>query len=345
MELIVEVLGTTNNVLERQKFSKNAVAIGRGFSNDLILNDEHADAEHARLELDDEGRWWIVDQNSVNGIRQAKGKRKLDRQAVSSGEVFLLGRNKLRVYLGNHPVPPAVRIRWIESLLLWLGKPFVLVSMILSYLTVKALASYFSTIGEFKWSAFFSQNIGEVLGFIALAIAVYFLSVLFRRGGNFMSHISVLVAVFLIGALIDFLINLAVFNAGDHRYGLINTVDTISGYLIIFLYLWSVLYLAFHFSLKQRTWISLVVLGGIVLLNVLQDQMMDEWFDMQSFPVEQTLLPPTLLLTEPINAEQYANKTEAAFDRVDELRIEALDEREESEQAMVENAQAVSESL
>ena len=344
MELILEVLGTTNNVLERQKFSGNAVAIGRGFNNDLILNDEHADAEHARLELDEQGRWWMMDQASVNGIRMAKVKRKIDRHAVASGEVFLLGRNKLRVYLGNHPVPPAVRIRWIESLLLWLGKPFVLVGMILSYLGVKALASYFSTIGEFKWSAFFSQNIGEVLGFIALAIAVYFLSVLFRRGGNFMSHISVLVAVFLIGALFDFLINFAVFNAGDHRYGLINTLDTISGYLIIFLYLWSVLYLAFHFSLKRRTWISLAVLGGIVLLNVLQDQMMNEWFDSQSFPVERTLLPSTFLLTEPIGAEQFASRTSAAFDRVDELRIEELAERDESEQAMIDNAQAVSES-
>lgn len=342
MELILELLGTTNNLLERQKFSKDTVSIGRGYSNDLIINDEHADVEHARLELDSEGRWWIVDQGSVNGVRPARSKQRIERRAIESGDVFVLGRNKLRIYFSSHPMPPAVRIRWIESFLLWLGKPMVLTGMVLSYIGVKAVSSYLTSIGEFSWTAFFSRNIGEVFGFIALAIAVYFLSVLFRRGGNFMSHVSVLVAVFLLGSVFDFLIQFALFNSGDGRYGLINLIDTVSGYLIIFLYLWSVLYLAFHFSLKKRTWVSLTVLGGVILFNVLQDQMMSDFFDIQTFPDEKALLPPELLLAKPIDGEQFAARTADAFERVDESRVDALEERAASENERAENARALS---
>ena len=330
-ELIVEVLGTTNNVLERQKYDQATIAIGRGYANDVIINDEHADADHAVLEMDADGDWYLVDRGSVNGIRRLKSRKRIDRTAVKSGEVFVLGRNKLRIFFGNHPVPPAVRIRLIESFLLWLGKPLVLVSMIIAYLAVKLAASYFTTIGELSWSSFLRDNLTEALLFVALAVAVYFLSVLFRRGGNFLSHLSVLVAVFLLGAFFDFLLRLAVFNAGDHQYGLISGFDTFSGYLVFFLYLWSVLYLAFHLSLKRRTWISLAVVGLFVLLSYLQEQIVDDWFDTESFPLEQALLPSALLLSEPITAEDYAFRTQAVFDRVDELRIEALGERDEPE--------------
>ena len=341
-ELIVEVLGTTNNVLERQKYHQNTIAIGRGYANDVIINDEHADASHAVLEMDADGDWYLVDCGSVNGIRRLKSRKRIDRTAVKSGDVFVLGRNKLRIFFGDHPVPPAVRIRLIESFLLWLGKPMVLVAMIVAYFAVKLAASYFTTIGELSWSSFFRENLTEALLFVALAVVVYFLSVLFRRGGNFLSHLSVLVAVFLLGALFDFLLRLAVFNAGDHQYGFINGLETFSGYLIFFLYLWSVLYLAFHLSLKRRTWISLAVVAVFVLLSHLQDQIAEDWFDTQSFPLEQALLPSTLLLSEPITAEDYATRTRAVFERVDELRIEALEERDESDQIDGEDVQVVS---
>ncbi|NCO19074.1 MAG: FHA domain-containing protein, partial [Gammaproteobacteria bacterium] len=89
MEVIIEQLGTTNNVLERQKLDAHRVRIGRAFSNDVILNDEHVDAVHAQLEFDGEGRLFIEDLGSVNGIRRPRHKGAVGRSEVISGEVFL----------------------------------------------------------------------------------------------------------------------------------------------------------------------------------------------------------------------------------------------------------------
>ena len=69
----------------------------------MILSDEHVDANHARLKFDEDGRLWLEDLGSVNGIRRPRHKAHIDRTQVRSGEVFLMGRSRVRIYLGTHP--------------------------------------------------------------------------------------------------------------------------------------------------------------------------------------------------------------------------------------------------
>ncbi|MCA1779110.1 MAG: FHA domain-containing protein, partial [Xanthomonadaceae bacterium] len=166
MEVIVEQLGTTNNVLERQKFDQHTIWLGRGFDNDVILSDEHADARHARLTVDEEGDLWIEDLESVNGIRRPRHKQHIERRRVESGDVFLIGRSRIRIFQATHRVRPAVRIRLSEVFLLWLGKPQVMISLALLYLVSKTLGTYLGTIGEFRWSLVIERNLNEVASFV-----------------------------------------------------------------------------------------------------------------------------------------------------------------------------------
>ncbi|MGB0514923.1 MAG: FHA domain-containing protein, partial [Wenzhouxiangellaceae bacterium] len=215
MEVIVEQLGTTNNVLERQKFDQHRVELGRAFSNDVILTDEHVDAVHARLEFDEEGRLFIEDLDSVNGIRRPRHKAHIQRDEVHSGEVFLIGRSRVRIFVASHPVPPAVRIRLSEVFLLWLGKPQVAVALALIFMLTRVLGTWLTTLGEFRWSLVVERHFGETLMFLGLAIGVYFLSVLFRRGGNFLAHVSVLILLFLFSTVLELFLSLAEFNAAN----------------------------------------------------------------------------------------------------------------------------------
>ncbi|MDT8408592.1 MAG: FHA domain-containing protein [Wenzhouxiangellaceae bacterium] len=327
MEVIIEQLGTTNNVLERQKFDQHAVWIGRAFNNDVILTDEHVDASHAKLFFDEHGELWIEDCNSVNGIRRPRQKQHIDRRKVESGEIFLIGRSRVRVFLGVHPVPPAVPIRLSEVFLLWLGKPPVAVGLALLFVVSKVVGTYLNTIGEFRWSLVVERNLSEVVWFVALAIGVYFLSVLFRRGGNFLAHLSLLVLVFFLSSLTAFMLDLAVFNAGDRWYPLLDALDSARGHLMLFVYLWSILYLAFHVSLLRRTLISLVIVAAMVGLDNLPEDSMTRFVGQQSFPVKQQWAPPTLLLVQPSSAAAFDERAAELFETLDEKRIEALEER------------------
>jgi hypothetical protein len=334
MDVVIEQLGTTNNVLERQKFDVHQVWIGRGYDNDVILTDEHVDAQHARLVFDEEGRLWIEDRGSVNGIRRPRHRAHLDRERVRSGDVFLIGRSRVRVLLGDHPVPPAVKIRFSEVLLLWLGKPAVLVALVLAYLGAKIGGTALTTIGEFRWANVVTENLWEVIGFVTLAVVVYFLSVLFRRGGNFVAHLSLLVVLFFVAGSLDFLIDLAVFNADDETYPWWIGLAEARGYLVLFLYLWSILYLAFHLSLWRRTAIALVAVLVSLTLKHLPDEPDFAFLDNETIPLQPVFLPPALQFAEPKSSEAIDAEQRAVFEAADAARNRLLEERAEAEAAL-----------
>jgi len=330
MEVIIEQLGATNNVLDRRKFNANSICLGRAYDNDLILSDEHVDPHHARLTFDQEGHLWLEDLGSVNGVRRPRHKAHIDRTQVKSGEIFLIGRNRVRIYQGNHPVPPAVRIRLSEVFLLWLGKRHVAILLALLFLAAKALGIWLSTIGEFRWSQVVEHNLYEVLGFLTLAIGVYFLSVLFRRSGNFLAHLSLLILVFLVASLLNLTLDVGFFNAGDQWYRVLEWLDAASGYAILFLYLWSILYLAFHTSLLRRTLISSLIVAAVIGVNNLpEDDARRTFVNNQSFPLKPQWLPAALLWIEPQSAAPFEKSLQTLRETLEEKRAEALAERDE----------------
>lgn len=334
MDVVIEQLGTTNNVLERQKFDAHKVWIGRGYDNDVILTDEHVDGQHARLVFDEEGALWIEDRDSVNGIRRPRHRARLEREQVRSGDVFLIGRSRVRILLGDHAVPPAVKIRLSEVLLLWLGKPFVLVTLVLAYLGAKIGGTALTTIGEFRWSNVVNDNLWEVIGFVTLAVVVYFLSVLFRRGGNFVAHLSLLVVLFFVAGSLDFLLDLAVFNASDDAYPWLEVLAESRGYLVLFLYIWSILYLAFHLSLWRRTAIALTAVVVSLALEHLPDDRGFAFLDNETIPVQPIFLSPSLQFAEPSSADEIDSAQRSVFAAADTARETLLEERKAAEAAL-----------
>ncbi|MEM0953919.1 MAG: FHA domain-containing protein [Pseudomonadota bacterium] len=327
MELVLELLGTTNNVLERQRFNQSVIRIGRGFGNDLIVADEHADVDHAELYADADGQLWLRDLDSVNGTRRAKSRQRVNTEMVDSGDVFLIGRNKLRVYRHDHAMPPAVAIRSVESLLLVLGRPAVIAALLVCYLSMTLYTAWQATLDEFSWSAFFGENLVSALMFVGFAAGVYLLSVLFRRSGNFPSHLSVLLTVGVLSTGVDFLVQIVRFNSGDNGYAAIAFLESALGYILLFLYLWSVLYLAFNFSVKQRTSVSATVVGLLFVVVLLFDSAQEQQIPRLSFPLQAVFLPPALQLVPPLDDQEFSLEARLLFDKLDSVREERLTER------------------
>ncbi len=330
MEVIIEQLGTTHNVLDRQKFRLDdltadpfnealgnypKITIGRAYSNDLILTDEHIDEWHASLQLDEDGQLWIIDYGSLNGIKKLKGKTSLERQLVASGDIFVIGRNKIRILFGDHPVPATVKIRFSEVFLLWLGRLPVLAALVLGYILVKGLSIYFTTSTELNWGSIVSNNLQSSLGFVGLALLVYLLSILFKRGGNFLSHLGVLMLVYFVSVIAGFAIHLLKFNTGAGLDGLMDFLEAANGYLVLFLYLWCILYLAFHISLQRRTVISLGLVAMLVGINLLNSSAFEDFFA-TSVRSDESLLPPAFLLKTPENNQSHFERAFSMFEQV-----------------------------
>ena len=105
MAVILEVV-RPDGTREWRRLESHPLTIGRGFANDLILDDPYVDARHARISLED-GRLQIHDLGSVNGI-VVGGTRTGTSLSVETGLEVRLGRTRLRFRDPEEPVAPAL---------------------------------------------------------------------------------------------------------------------------------------------------------------------------------------------------------------------------------------------
>lgn len=116
MALILEVLhgGRGAEVRERHRLDGAPLAIGRALENQIVLDDPHVDARHARLEPDAEGGWTLVDLGSVNRIALPRDGR-TDRVVVRQGVIVMLGKTTLRFRDEFAAVPSAIPILTVPA--------------------------------------------------------------------------------------------------------------------------------------------------------------------------------------------------------------------------------------
>jgi pSer/pThr/pTyr-binding forkhead associated (FHA) protein len=83
------------------------LSVGRGLTNDLILEDPYVDPQHARISVDEAGSPLIEDLGSVNGL-VANDSRHRGRLSVQPGAEVRVGRTTLRFHDPAEPVAPAL---------------------------------------------------------------------------------------------------------------------------------------------------------------------------------------------------------------------------------------------
>jgi hypothetical protein len=107
MALILEIRDPDGQRIWR-RLDQLPLTIGRGLSNDVILDDPYADAHHAQVTTDDTGALVIMDLASVNGLR-SNGTRLGGAVPIEAGTELRLGRTTLRFRDQAESVPPALR--------------------------------------------------------------------------------------------------------------------------------------------------------------------------------------------------------------------------------------------
>jgi len=100
----VELLARNGDVLQRHRIDTLPIRIGRGYDNDVIVDDDYAAAAHAVAELDAAGRLVLRDLGTKNGINH-RGKRQAS-LVLSGDTVARIGHTSLRVRPASFPVAP-----------------------------------------------------------------------------------------------------------------------------------------------------------------------------------------------------------------------------------------------
>jgi hypothetical protein len=104
--MILEVLHP-NGAHTWYRLGELPLTVGRGLTNDLILDDPYVDARHARIALDESGAPLIEDLGSINGL-VANEARLEGRVPVRPGAEIRVGRTMLRFRDPDEAVSPAL---------------------------------------------------------------------------------------------------------------------------------------------------------------------------------------------------------------------------------------------
>ena len=90
------------------------LSVGRGLTNDLILEDPYVDPQHARISIDEAGSPLIEDLGSVNGL-VANDSRHRGRLSLQPGAEVRVGRTTLRFHDPAEPKTLMPRLRRLFS--------------------------------------------------------------------------------------------------------------------------------------------------------------------------------------------------------------------------------------
>jgi hypothetical protein len=135
----VEVLSRHHDVVARHRCVGPEVLIGRGYDNDVVIDDPYVAHLHVRIVREDDGTLVALDPGSANGLFAGHGTKRLHRIVLDGDHPIRIGHTYLRIREANHAVaqerlttPPGrawpvvlglgVGLLALEGILLWLGE-------------------------------------------------------------------------------------------------------------------------------------------------------------------------------------------------------------------------------
>jgi len=181
-----------------------AITIGRSLDNDLVLDDPHCAAHHARLEVTDDRTARLIDLGTHNGIVSARNKRAAIFN-IKSDEPFRFGHTLIRVRSSDWPLAPE---RSLSRLPVW---PFALLGLVL----VLAHGAWQLWLGDVQEKApQYLYGLGSLALALCLWSAMYGLfGRLFTGAERFFSHLAIASGGYLAGTLILNSLELLAFSA------------------------------------------------------------------------------------------------------------------------------------
>ena len=207
----IEILDKSGAVISRQRVQAEAITVGRGYDNDLVVDDAFVAPAHLRIGYENEGAepgLWLEDLGTQNGtfdvIRQANVRRLL----VGDEASVRIGHTGLRVRRASFEVAPALSMAAPYSPLFAIGYGNAALSMLVAFLAAVTLSTWLSQTSEFKLAAYLPGGVIFPLVVLGWAGVWTLLTRLVTARAQFFRHVAIaftfMVALFVVDLAADF---------------------------------------------------------------------------------------------------------------------------------------------
>ncbi len=186
----VEVLSRHRDIAARFRIAASEARIGRGYDNDVIIDDPYVAAQHLRVFRDEAGQLVAEDLGSTNGTFLDGGRKRLTRIVVDGKHPIRIGKTDLRIREIHHEVERE-RVAAPE----WRTLPVATVAALgASLLGLSALQIWLAQTGELRASSYLAPLLGVVAMVLVWAGIWALLSRIFSGSSHLLRNLLITLA-------------------------------------------------------------------------------------------------------------------------------------------------------
>ncbi len=313
MAIIIELLSRNGSPLKQYTYKQESVSIGRGYDNDLRVDDPYVSENHCVVTQDISTKLiQFTDNGSLNGVKLNNAP--CDSQIVKDGDLITIGRTRLRVFNESRPVAPAIQLSELEEKINWLNQIPVAVSLTVAFVLMLISAEYLNSFNEFKLSKIIPSILGMVCVFSGWPLIMGLLSKLSKKESRLTSQFSLLWIFLLLSQAISLISFVTVFNVSHSSFDFV--LNTLLLTCTFFIFVWFSLFIAFHQSKTRRNWVAMTA-TAIVLVPTLGFKMLNSGDFSPRPSYEATLLPPMYKIVSSQSTDEFIQQSDALFQQVE----------------------------
>jgi len=315
--VILEIVGAEGKLPRIERISQNSVSIGRGYDNDIVLDDPYVDAHHLQLELNDEGLWHANDLNSENGTRLAQ--QVIQEADIPLGAELIIGKTHIRLLAPTEGVAPTLLLHGFEHYLLNFRSYKWMFSLVLSALALRCLTVYLtSTDSDIKFVEFFNAARDAVLGPIIIAALCSLIARLLRGESRFRPIFNLIMTVTIVAILFELVLNVIFYNFPSNDWRVFT--QYLTNILVLTLVGYFILFLTTRLSNRARRVVAaLSIIGFISSYAIKQNSVNDRFTNYPQY--DGKVLPPMVLFRDGEDPKYFLSRLTNNFDEADQLAL------------------------
>lgn len=312
MAIVIEVLSKNNKTVAHHYFDKDLVTVGRGYKNDLRLEDPYICENHLKIEhCVETGNISCLDEGSLNGC-SINGKQ-LSSGNISRSDIVTLGRTRLRFFDANLGVEPTSLLSSLEESLAWLNNLTICMLLTAIFVILQIAESFYMTFDEVTAVKLFTDNFWQIFGLCVWPLLILLMAKMVKKEVRIVGLFSVMWLFLISIQLTTPVMGVLYFNFDSAIW--LEWMDTAIFAAIFFSFIWFTLFLAFHQSSHKRNVLSILATGIVLVFALGLHKMNDDFSPRPDY--DNSVYPPMYLLTKPVTSVDFAKQTDKLFKQID----------------------------
>ena len=311
--VIVEIKGPDGKRTQKLDLNEHGISIGRGWGNDVVIQDRFVDAKHLHIHLDDNGGLCLSDLSSTNGSRVAGKLIANQAHVLQLGDEIKLGDTCLRLFDIDTPIAPAaLRSKWFSAAELFTKWPLLLLLTVIAFIT-QTLMNNSRSPQEVQANDVLVLLFSLLIILLSWSVILGFISKLLRGEGNFKALWGLACLAVIAVNIISAILLVVRFNLQDTSVSQWLSLGVFSGFSVWLLM--GVFSYVSRASSTRKLLLSTILclsVSALFAANLYLKEPRESWSSYTQ--TEATTLPPAYLFRSGVSLEQYQSEVNELFD-------------------------------